>query len=291
MRTLIRSSLTFAAINLVICAVHAQQQMPTDTPLAIDKVRDTLYNISGGTVGARNTGNVGALVTNEGIILIDDKFEHNYEGMVAILRSVTNQPVRYVINTHYHADHSGGNVKFLPGAEIISTANARKNILEHKQPNAPPNMTPARIVFTEETSVFLGGIEVRARFFGRGHTDGDAVIYFPQLRTIHTGDLMSGNSPLIDYNGGGSIVAWTKTLDEVLKLDFDTVIPGHGAVTNKTGLQAYRDNIEKLRIRVSGLIREEKSEVEIRKVLNDEFGWTPSSLNIQRLPGLLMELR
>src|SRR5471032_242818 len=74
-----------------------------------------------------------------------------------------------------------------PRAEIISTANARKNIVEHKQPNAPPGMAGARVVFTEETSVFLGGKEARARYFGRGHTNGDAIVYFPALRTIHTG--------------------------------------------------------------------------------------------------------
>ncbi len=100
----------------------------------------------------------------------------------------------------------------------------------------PANMTPAQVTFTDETSVFLGGKEVRARYFGRGHTNGDAVIYFPALRTIHTGDLMAGTTPLIDYAGGGSLVEWTKTLDGAMKLDFETVIPGHGAVTNKAGL-------------------------------------------------------
>jgi len=110
-------------------------------------------------------------------------------------------------------------------------------------------MAPARIVFTDESSVFLGGKEVRAHYYGRGHTNGDAVMYFPALKTIHTGDLMAGTSPLIDYPGGGSVVEWTKTLDRVLALDFDTVIPGHGAVTNKAGLLTYRNNVEKLRNR------------------------------------------
>ncbi len=109
------------------------------------------------------------------------------------------------------------------GVEIISTANSRKNILEHQQSNAPPNVVPARITFTDETSVFIGGKEVRTRYFGRGHTNGDAVIYFPADRTVHTGDLMAGKSRLIDYNGGGSLVEWPKTLDSVMKnLDFDT---------------------------------------------------------------------
>ena len=115
---------------------------------------------------------------------------------MAKVKSVTDQPVKYVLSTHHHSDHSGGNAKFLPTAEIISTANARTNIVEHKQPNAPPNMAPgARGVHRGDCSVFLGGKEVRARYFGRGHTNGDAIIYFPALRTIHTGDLMAGTTP------------------------------------------------------------------------------------------------
>ena len=186
-------------------------------------MKEDLYEIEG------DGGNVAVLVTNEGVLLIDDKFDQDHDAIMEKIKSVTNQPVKYVINTHYHADHSGGNAKFLPTAEIISTENARNNILQHKQSNAPPGVMPARIVFNQETAVFLGGKEVRARYMGRGHTNGDAVIYFPQLKVLHTGDLMANASPLIDYSGGGSLIEWTKTLDEALKLDFDTVIPGHGA--------------------------------------------------------------
>ncbi|MSO19731.1 MAG: MBL fold metallo-hydrolase [Acidobacteria bacterium] len=284
MKSFIRTLLILASVApALVNSAFAQQQAP---PLTIEKVKDNLYVIVG------SGGNVGALVTREGVILIDDKFEPNYDEIMEKLRSVTSQPVKYVINTHYHADHSGGNVKFLPSAEVISTLNARKNILDHKQPNAPANLAPARIVFTEETSVFLGGMEVRARHFGRGHTNGDAVIYFPELRTIHTGDLMSGTTPLIDYNGGGSVVEWTRTLDAVLQMDFETVIPGHGPVNTKAGLKSYRDNIEKLRNRVSGLIREGKSQEEIGKVLMAEFGWQPNSLQMEwSLPGFFQELK
>jgi glyoxylase-like metal-dependent hydrolase (beta-lactamase superfamily II) len=148
------------------------------------------------------------------------------------------------------------------------------------------------VVFTEETAVFLGGKEVRARYFGRGHTNGDAIIYFPALRTLHTGDLMAGKTPLIDYPGGGSVVEWTKALDEAMKLDFDTVIPGHGAVTDKAGLLAYRNNVEKLRNRAAGLIREGKSQEEIGKAMIAEFGWAAGGLQMQwSLPGMIAELK
>jgi cyclase len=265
---------------------YTQNQGKQPPQLTLNKVKPDLYEIEG------DGGNVAVLVTNEGVILVDDKYEQDFDGIMAKVKSITNQPVKYVLSTHYHADHSGGNSKFLPIAEIISTENARKNIVEHKQSNAPPGMVPARVVFTEETAVFLGGKEVRARYFGRGHTNGDAIIYFPQLLTIHTGDMMAGTTPLIDYPGGGSLAEWAKTLDAAMKLDFDTVIPGHGAVTNKAGLLTYRNNVEKLRIRATGLIREGKSQEEVGKVIAAEYGWAPNSLYFQwSLPGMMKELK
>lgn len=261
---------------------YTQTQAPK---LTISKVKGDLYEIEG------DGGNVGVLATSEGVILIDDKFDQDHDAIIAQVKTVTPQPIKYIITTHHHSDHSGGNAKFLPTAEIISTTMARANIVEHKQPNAAET-APARVAFDHEMSVFLGGQEVRARYMGRGHTNGDAVIYFPALKVVHTGDLMAGASPLIDYPGGGSVVEWTKTLDEALKLDFDTVIPGHGAVTNKAGLKTYRDNVEKLRTRVSGLIKEGKSQDEVGKVLTAEYKWQPGSLNMQwSLPGMMTELK
>jgi cyclase len=263
------------------------QQGNQPAQLNLNKVKEDLYEIEG------DGGNVAVYLTDEGVILIDDKFDQDHDQIVAKVKSVTSQPIKYVINTHYHADHSGGNAKFLPNTEIISTANARKNILAHIQSNAPPGVMPARVVFEGETSVFLGGKEVRAHYFGRGHTNGDAVIYFPALRTIHTGDLMAGNTPLIDYPGGGSVAEWPKTLDAVMKeWDFDTVIPGHGAVTTKANLLTYRNNVERLRNRAQSLIRGGKSQDDVAKVMMAEFGWMPNSLQMQwSLPGMMTELK
>ena len=271
---------------LLIAWVGYTQNKAGPPQLTINKVKEDLYDIEG------DGGNVTAYVTSEGVILVDDKYEPDFEGILAKVKSVTSQPVRYILSTHHHADHSGGNTKFSSVAEIISTANARANIVQHKQSNAPANMVPARVVFTDQTAVFLGGKEVRAYYLGRGHTNGDAIIYFPALRTIHTGDLMAGKTPLIDYPGGGSVVEWTKTLDGAMKLDFDTVIPGHGPVTDRAGLLAYRNNVEKLRNRAAGLVREGKSQEEVGKVMIAEFGWAASGLQMQwSLPGMMAELR
>jgi glyoxylase-like metal-dependent hydrolase (beta-lactamase superfamily II) len=276
-----------AAVLFFVLAWIAYTQNPAQPPqLTVNKVKDDLYEIEG------DGGNVAVLVTNEGVVLVDDKYEQDHDAILTKVKSITDQPIKYILTTHHHGDHSGGNAKFLPSAQIISTANARKNIVEHKQPNAPAGMEPARITFTDQASVFLGGKEVRAYYFGRGHTNGDAVIYFPSLRTLHTGDLMAGTSPLIDYPGGGSIVEWTKTLDTAMNLDFETVIPGHGAVTDKAGLRTYRNNVEKLRTRVSGLIHEGKSQDDVAKVLTAEYKWQPGSLPMQwSLPGMMTELK
>ncbi len=271
---------------LLISWIGYTQSQKQPPQLTINKVKEDLYEIEG------DGGNVAVYITNEGVILVDDKFEQDYEQIVAKVKSVTSQPIKYILSTHHHSDHSGGNTKFSSTVEIISTANARANIVTHKQSNAATNMVPARVVFTEETAVFLGGKEVRARYFGRGHTNGDAIVYFPALRTLHTGDLMAGKTPLIDYPGGGSVVEWTKTLDAAMKLDFDTVIPGHGPVTDKAGLLAYRNNVEKLRNRAAGLIREGKGQDEVGKVMTSEFGWAAGGLQMQwSLPGVMAELK
>jgi glyoxylase-like metal-dependent hydrolase (beta-lactamase superfamily II) len=282
-RTFFARALAAASFLFLGWFAWTQTQPPQ---LTIGKVKDNLYEIEG------DGGNVAALVTNEGVLLVDDKFEQDHDAIVNAVKTVSSQPIKYIVTTHHHSDHSGGNVKFISSAEIISTANARANILAKKQPGAPDNMTPARIVFNQEISVFLGGQEVRAKYVGRGHTNGDAVVYFPQLKVLHTGDLMAGTSPLIDYPGGGSLAEWASTLDAAMKLDFDIVIPGHGKVTDKAGLLTYRNNVEKLKARVTGLIREGKSKDEIAKVMTDEYKWAPTSMNMQwSLPGMLTELK
>src|SRR5215472_6661964 len=269
-----------AGIALLAGSWLAYTQQGREPMNKLNKLTDDLYEIEG------DGGNVAVYITNEGVILVDDKFEYDYNDIVEKVKSVTSQPIRYVLNTHHHGDHTGSNAKFPANTEIIAHANARKNMIDGKQPGPP------RIVFTQEQDVFLGGKEVRARYFGRGHTNGDVMIYFPALKVLHTGDLMAGSSPLIDYGGGGSLVEWPATLDEALKLDFDTVIPGHGPISKKADIVTYRNNIEKLKTRVTGLVRQNAAKDDIAKVMTSEFGWQPGGLQMTRgFDGMLAELR
>ncbi len=279
--------LSAGALFLMIGWIAYTQNQGQPPKLMLNKVKDDLFEIEG------DGGNVAFYITGEGVIMIDDKFDRDHDQIVENIKSVTNQPIKYVLSTHYHEDHSGGNAKmYAMNVEIISTMNSRKNILEHKQSNSSGMVVPARITFDHDASVVLGGKEVQAYYFGRGHTNGDAVIYFPALKVLHTGDLMAGASPLIDYSGGGSVVDWTGTLDQAMKLDFDTVIPGHGPVTNKAGLKTYRDNIVTMRDKVGAFIRSGKTQADLAKYMETEYKWMPGSLNQQwSVPGLMTELR
>lgn len=248
-------------------------------PLALQKVADDLYNIEGGG------GNVAVYLTSEGAIVIDNKFDRHHDEILANIRKITDKPVKYVINTHHHGDHSGGNAKMLAaGYEILLHKNARANMLAAKMPGVP------RVAFAGEAVVALGGKEVHLLHLGRGHTNGDAVVLFPAQRAIHMGDLMAGATPLIDYANGGSLLAFTQTLDAALQLDFDTVIPGHGAVQTKAGLRAYRDNLGKLQAAAQAQIRMGKSKEEIAKFMTANFGWGPGQQRMS-LDGMLAELK
>ncbi len=272
-----------------VFAAYTYQATPPPV-LTIEKVYDDLYMIVG------DGGNVAVYITSEGVILVDDKYDQDHAQIMARIRSVTNQPVRYILSTHYHADHSGGNTQFSNETEIISTRNAHDGIVKHLQSNAPNNMVPARVTFTDECSIFLGGKEVRSKFYGRAHTNGDAFIYFPAHRLVHSGDNFSSNpaaTPLIDYPGGGSVVEWTKTLDNVMNsLDFDEVMPGHGPMSNKAGMKAYRDRVEVLRSKAQALVRAGKSQEDLAKLMETDYKWAPSS-NFQRwgVPGMMTELK
>jgi cyclase len=279
----------FAGVLFLMGAwvAYTQNQGKQPPQLTLNKIKDDLYEIEG------DGGNVALLITNEGVIMVDDKYEQDYDQIMAKEKSITNLPIRYILSTHYHADHSGGNTRFAAGSEIISTLNAHNNIINKVQSNAPPNMVAARVTFTTQTDIFLGGKHVVARYFGRGHTNGDAVIYFPDHKVVHTGDLMTSGTPLIDYPGGGSIVEWTKTLDAVMKdLDFDTVIPGHGPVSKKADMLTYRNKADDLRNKVQAQIRQGKSQDDVAKFMTAEYNWQPGSLNMQwSLPGLMTELK
>ena len=137
---------------------------------------------------------------------------------------------------------------FVDSADIIAHENARLNMVRGEQDALP------RIVFTDQTAVHLADVEVRGYYLGRGHTNGDSVVYFPDLRTVHGGDLLHGIAPFIDYSNGGSSKAWIGTLEGILALDFDTAIPGHGPVMTRADVEAFREQFVAVRTRMRELV-------------------------------------
>jgi len=250
--------------------------------LAIELVKDGLYNITG------PGGNVGVRVTPEGVILVDDKFPQDFDEIQQLVGQVSDLPVRYVINTHHHGDHSGGNVGYINIAEVVAHQNARDNMIRGNQ-DAPP-----RMVFTDQTAVYLGGVEVRAFYLGTGHTNGDAVVYFPDLETVHGGDLLHGIAPFIDYANGGSSRGWIATVNNILAMNFDTAIPGHGAVMTRADVVAFRNQMEAVRSHMAALIRGgmTRSDAPVR-IRDESLSWTmvDDGLFMQRsIPGFYDEI-
>ena len=280
MRGISRSMLAAGLATAVAVVVAVSGQQPE--PLSITPVKDGLYYING--VG----GNVGVRVTSEGVILSDDKFPRNVDAIEARVAEVTDQPVRYIINTHHHGDHAGGNVGFIDSAEVIAHENARANMIRNAQ-DAPP-----RVVYADRTAVHLGGVEVQAHHFGQGHTDGDSVVYYPDLRTVHGGDLLHGTAPFIDYANGGSSKAWVTTLDGILSLDFDTAIPGHGGIMTRADVEAFREQFLAVRARMRELIDGGLSRDDApAEIVTPELSWTTAENGLfmrRSIPGFYDEV-
>jgi cyclase len=261
-------------------------QNPPPPPIGIQKLKDDLYVI--GVTKGVGGGNVAVEVTGEGVILVDDMFDRNHDEIIEKLRTVTDKPIKYVLNTHQHEDHSGGNAKMLAmNAELISHRNARANMALLKMPGL------AHVTFSNEMSVYLGGKEARAHYYGRGHTGGDAVMEFPAEKVIHTGDLFLTfpPQPFIDYAQGGSALEWTKTLDGVLKLDFDIAIPGHGPVSDRAGILKFRNEFQAMRDRIQGMLRSGSGKDEISKVLVGDYHWAAGGLAVQQVDAMIAELK
>ena len=261
---------------------HTQQRPPAS--LRIDRVRGDIYLISplGGPDGRRysRVGTVAAYVTDEGVILVDDRFSEHVPQILEQLRTVTDQPVRYVINTHFHMDHSGGNSVLVKQSEIIAHANARAKMKAmnawYEENGRSERHALPRVTFQEKAAINLGGKEVRLHYFGRGHTDGDVVVYFPAEKVVHVGDLFAASLGfLIDARARGSGREWGATLGKVLGLEFDTVIRGHTEVTTREELVQHRKKFLVLNAKVEELIAGgvPRDQILDRISLDDIPGW------------------
>ena len=219
----------------------------------VEKIRllkPDLYMITGG--GA----NTLVRVTPEGLILVDTKNpgDENYDRVMEEIKSVSNLPVKYVLNTHHHPDHVGNNQKFIDAGATVIALEALKNDMasDARTKDIPGRPTQT---FAKDYVLKFGGAEVDAHFYGRGHTGDDTMVYFPDLKVVMVSDQMSDATPIVDFANGGSAVEFTRSLDGVLKLDFDMAIPGRGEPKTRAEVQAFRDKFASVISRASDAIK------------------------------------
>ena len=232
---------------LVFAALGTTQDEKFDkVQIKVTKVVGTVYMLQGAG------GNIGASVGEDGIVVVDDQYAPLAEKIQAALKGITDKPVRFIINTHYHEDHVGGNEFFQKQAPIIAHDNVRKRLEEggtagnlgsvkFEAKPQPKGALPI-LTFDHDVTVHLNGEDIRALHVQNGHTDGDSVIFFPKSNVVHMGDdFVRYGFPFVDLGGGGSVKGMIAAIEEITpKLPPDVkVIPGHGDVANLDDVRAY----------------------------------------------------
>lgn len=219
---------------------RAQQDF-SQVELKVSQVKDNIYMING------TGGNIGVSVGSDGILIVDDKFAPLADKIRAALKDVGGGDLKFILNTHWHGDHTGGNQVFGPEAPIIAQANVRKRLMTEQHifgrtvPPAPKEAWPV-ITFDESVSVHFNGEEIKVIHFPRGHTDGDSIIFFTGANVVHMGDdFFAGRFPFVDLDSGGDVEGLAENVVEVIdELPPDVkIIPGHGPLSTLDDLRAY----------------------------------------------------
>lgn len=256
-------------------------QDPNEVEIIPLKLTDNIYMIAG------SGGNMGLMTGPEGTLLIDSQFAPLSEKIAATIKTLTDSPVKYLVNTHWHGDHTGGNENFAKaGALVIAHDNVHKRksteqfmqAFGRKVPAAPKAAQPI-ISFNDNVTLHINGEDVMVLHDHFGHTDGDAVVYFPKSNVLHMGDTyFQGKYPFVDLSSGGSIVGMIKSVNRSLFLcdDETQIIPGHGHVSNRKELLAFRDMIHEVYTRVkkaiqSGLTLEEIQAANLTREYDHEY--------------------
>lgn len=282
-----KGEIIIAAAGLIALAGIASQVQAQGgfgpEELTLVEVQDKVY-----TIRNAGSGNATLIVGSEGAILIDDKFPQDHDGIVGFIEEATDQPLLYVINTHLHPDHTGGNPAMQGiGAAVVASENARRIMAERNQPGLP------NITFEDSLRLWLDDMPVDLHYLGRGHTDGDVVVHLPTEDLIVTGDLFALYGPyraVIDYTAGGSLRDWPRTLERLLQLDFATVVPGHSGVTDRANIEGYIEYLTRTQDMVREMNANGASRDEIQAMLAEEFDWGGLEMRIG-LDGVITEMQ
>jgi glyoxylase-like metal-dependent hydrolase (beta-lactamase superfamily II) len=273
----LKSMRTLPVLGFVLFATMAFGQGDQDfskVQIKVNKVSGSVYMLEGAG------GNIAASVGEDGIVIVDDQFAPLAEKIRAALKDlgVTDKPVRFVINTHYHGDHTGGNAPFSETSTVIAQDNVRKRLeaggtagnggsvrMENKP--APKGALPI-ITFGQDVTVHLNGEDIRALHFPAGHTDGDAIIFFPKSNVVHMGDdFVRYGFPFIDIDSGGSIQGMIAGVEKAIAdLPADVkVIPGHGGLSTLDDVREYVKMLKETSAGVEKALKQHKTLDQMKK--------------------------
>jgi cyclase len=261
--------LSIALSHDTVAAAHAQQQDFSKVEIKVTKVSGNIYMLEGAG------GNIAASVGEDGIVIVDDEFAPLADKIQAALKNlgVTDKPVRFVINTHYHGDHTGGNAPFSSaGSTVIAQDNVRKRLETGgvagnggslKMENKPAEKAALPIItFEHDVTVHLNGEDIRALHFPAGHTDSDAIIFFPKNNVVHMGDdFVRYGFPFIDVSAGGSVQGMISAMEKATaQLPPDVkVIPGHGALSSLDDVRTYTKMLKETSAAVEAALKAHKT--------------------------------
>jgi cyclase len=266
----IRAALV-GALATVAGAAFAQQQDLSKVEIKVTKVSGSVYMLEGAG------GNIAASVGDDGIVIVDDQFAPLADKIRAALKGITDKPLRFIINTHYHFDHTGGNLP-LHDATIIAHDNVRKRLaqsnmlgnggsMKMEQPAGPPEALPV-ITFQHDVTLHVNGEDIHALHAPSGHTDGDSLVFFPKSNVLHTGDdFVRYGFPFIDIGGGGSSKGMIAALEGAMEhVPADVkVIPGHGALSTLTDVRDFVKMLKETRAAVEKEVKAGKTLQQIQQ--------------------------
>ena len=234
--------IAYVIVLLVVPSMAAAQQQDfAKVEVKAQHIRGNIHMLTG------QGGNIGVSAGSDGILIVDDQFAPLAEKIRVALKGVSGGKLKFILNTHFHGDHVGGNVEFGPEAPIIAHTNVRKRLSteqirgDQKTPPLPKEAWPV-VTFDQAVSIHFNGEEIKVLHFPRGHTDGDSVIFFTGSNVVHMGDdFFQGRFPFVDLDAGGDVEGLIKNIAEVIRQTPTNaaIIPGHGPVSTVEDLKAY----------------------------------------------------
>ncbi len=259
-----RKLLFLASLFALVSGLALSQQDFSKVEIETIEVASSVHMLVG------SGGNIGVSTGSDGILVIDDQYAPLTEKILAAIKAISDRPVDFVVNTHWHGDHTGGNENMgKAGAVIVAHRNVRarmsteqfSSFFNRTTPPSPPGALPV-VTFTEDVSFHFNGDELHVFHVEPAHTDGDSVVHWRSTNVFHMGDLFfNGGYPYIDLGSGGSADGIIAAANRVLELanDESKIIPGHGELSNKKELTAYRDMMVEVRSRISEHVTAGKS--------------------------------